>query len=84
MRSAVRLGGEDAKISLEEAGTARLRTAGGKSAQFSIGPSKSRCEGLAKGPVTRAQGGQGLHVYARLGEKARSFGAGLGAVCGAL
>ena len=36
--------------------------------------------GLAKGPVTRAQGGQGWHVYARLGEKARSFGAGLGAV----
>ena len=71
-------------MSLKGAGTARLRTAGGKSAQFSIGPSTSGCEGLAKGPVTRAQGGQGWHVYARLGEKARSFEAGLGAVCGAL
>ena len=27
----------------------------------------SGCEGFAKGPVTRAQGGQGLQVYARQG-----------------
>ena len=44
--------------------------------------------GRRKGPFRRAQGrGQGLHGlhdYIRLREEARRFGAGLGAVCGAL